>query len=217
VNSPRTWFDIVEAEETLMSTKKFNKQKKNRDQTHVPASLIVYNGPVTSGKASSGVETLEVSLRASSTVTMTTGVVTDVFTNEPSASADWASFIAAWSEFRVLAMQVDYEPNSGFYADAHADDLFGELIVVNDHTSTLTALASYATAIAYSSAKLKSLIKRFTAVWKMSGTEEAQFQLVGSPAATGSIKLYGEAHNGTPTAIRGFVVVTYLVQFRARK
>lgn len=199
-----------------------NRGKKGRkpqnDPTHVSSDLIIYRGPVSSRKTQEGLDTLEVSLKSTANMITASGVIADVFSNDPSGASDWSSYGASYTEFRVLAMMLEYEPNNLMYQNVSGASNYGygPIVVTKEHTSNVTALSSLAAAIAISGAKFRSAIKGWKETWRMSGTEEAQFQSVGSPAVTGSIKVYGGSVVSNSTTI-GSYVTTYLVQFRARK
>jgi len=129
--------------------------------------------------------------------------------NNPASTANWASAVALFDEYRVLAMKLEYKPVE-FNGSAITQ---APMVTVLDY-DTAAALTGYTLAAQYSSQKEF----RGTNSWKrtayMSGVENSGFSSTGSPVNTFWIKVYTTGN--TATTGLGRYVVTFCIQFRGK-
>jgi len=131
------------------------------------------------------------------------------------STTDWASFTDLYQEFRVLAIELQYIPH--FNGSYTADRIQGSGAVCSVHVplaanpSTLDEVVQHVT---WSPFRTSAGFKKS---WKMFGVEESTFAQVGSVNSTnhGGIQFYCDTLSDL--AEYGLGVVTYLVEFRARK
>ncbi len=172
----------------------------------------IYRGPIITRSDAQESDTVEVVCAFTGLIDSSgAGVITDVIGNDPSASADFASFSNVYDEFRVLGERLEYFP---FNRYSKTTTTCTPLIVVKDRNDS-TILASYSSAISYSSAKKRSLEDPWTEEMKMTGIEDAGFIDTASPVANRWFKLYGDGLTNFTNYGRYFFYVR--VQFRGRK
>jgi len=176
-----------------------------------PAGVVTYGGPLRVPRHLSGLDSSTFELVLAATFTGATPV-NNVFSSDPSGDQDWADFQGIYTEYRVLAMTLQYIPNvvgTGTPAGATAP-----IYVVGDHQSN-AALTSYAVAASYADMSPKSLLLPWQKSIRMSGTQEAQYLGV---AVAPTIGLYYIKIFGTGIAAAGFgqTILRHLVQFRGR-
>jgi hypothetical protein len=210
------------------------KSRKQRARTqgmpNPSASAITYRGPIFPAKYREGddrytiVCTDEIAVASNGS-----GVVALTLTNDPanvtgtSSGAtveNWSSLSAVFSEYRVLAIQVDYTPLSMFSfvlnaSPGSSDNSNGVVITGIDRTSNAGSNpASYAAVAAFASAREWCINQKIKVLARMDGTREAAFNNIGStPLGLFAIKMYGSSFQAGVTY--GRMLVRYLLQFRS--
>jgi hypothetical protein len=137
------------------------------------------------------------------------GVNATVWSNNPSVASNWAGAAAVFDEYRVLALQIEFEPIK-FNGQSIAQAPIATVVDMD----TSTALTGYTLATQYSSDSLHSGGTRFTCQALMSGSADSNFVSTGSTVATYWIKSYSAGNTISSTI--GRVIVTYLVQLRGK-
>lgn len=174
----------------------------------LPLTALSYKGPIftPADRDNNDLNTLvllqTVQMTASATVLNNVSVF-----NNPQNCVDWSDYSSSWDQYRVLAMEFRYVPNSE--NQVPAAPLFS---VIDRDTST--ALVSLASAANYASMVSHTLDRPWRRSMKMAGVTEAQwFNTQGLPAAGGSIKLWS---SGLANVNFGTLLIYYRVQFRGR-
>lgn len=200
---------------------KTNNNKRNRKRLPVTdqarqtdflpppnASATVYMGPVPQRTAENGIVAL---LRADAAFASGSGTsFVSILDNNPSGCDNWTEYSNAWSEYRVLAIRVEYQPIQIVNTSAvTAAPLVHSVI----HQPSLTAPTNFGQAFSIGDAKLGSTMRKFVRTWRMSGTAEATYQNTLAPAAT-SLAVTSSAFGLTTGTTYGYAFITYLVQFR---
>jgi len=137
------------------------------------------------------------------------GLVQTVQSCTPIGCGNWSNYVATFDEYRVLAVQFEFEPivavggsTTTYYAPiAHIFD--------RDSTGPLT---SYALASRYSSWGEAPGQRRFRKVISMESPEEAGFVGVGTTKTLGWLQLYSSG-NVASTGL-GRMKMLVIVQFR---
>ncbi len=133
------------------------------------------------------------------------GAIATVISNSPVQAQNWTGYAAVFEEYRVLAMQVKFEP---FWT---VNCTFAPVASVIDRSDS-TALTSYGLAERYASHKKAMGKAQFTQTVNMQSPDEADFTITSSPAANAWIKLYSSGNTASFTF--GRLNCTLLVQFR---
>jgi len=143
-------------------------------------------------------------------VTDAGGLITGVYTNNPTGYANWTNLSAVFDEYRVLGIQLEVEPNM-FVGSNNL--IFAPIACVNDYDS-VTALASYTTAANYSSYEEYPGLRRFDKTALMSAAENAAFINTAAPTNTFGIKLYSAGN--TVSTTMGRIRLKAVIQFRGK-
>jgi len=143
-------------------------------------------------------------------VTDAGGLITGVYTNNPTGYANWTNLAGVFDEYRVLGIEIEVEPNTFVGSN---NFIFAPIAVVNDYDS-VTALASYTSAALYSSYQEYPGLTRFRKLALMSGAENASFINTAAPTNTFGIKFYS-AGNTVSTTV-GRIRLKAVVQFRGK-
>ncbi len=140
------------------------------------------------------------------------GVINDVLSNDPSTFGDWSGLSAAFDEFRVLSMTVQYYPwNRYSKSTTVTKPVFG----VYDRSDG-TALTTVGNAVNFEDWYWAPLDDPWTHTFNcMAGIEDAGFTAVASVAARGWFKLYQSGL--TVSQDYGDLVATIRIQWRQRR
>lgn len=133
------------------------------------------------------------------------GAIATVISNSPVQAQNWTGYAAVFEEYRVLAMQVKFEP---FWT---VNFTFAPVASVIDRSDS-TALTSYGLAERYASHKKAMGKAQFTQTVNMQSVDEGDFTITSSPAANSWVKLYSSGNTASMTF--GRLNCTLLVQFR---
>lgn len=120
---------------------------------------------------------------------------------------DWSSISAGYHEYRVLGMEMDFQPSVSYTSS------YPPLVWVADRGNNGT-LGSYAAGANHESAILKSSRYPHKTTIKMIGVEESSWIQVGITTSTIYIKVYGSAFASVQTV--GAYLLTFLLQLRGR-
>jgi len=137
------------------------------------------------------------------------GQLSTIFANNPTGYANWTSLAAVFDEYRVLGMDLTFEPyqfNGALITQA-------PIVAVNDYDSS-AALSGYVLAAQYSSYEEHAGGRAWTKRILMSGAENAAFLGTASPTSTFWIKIWS-AGNSVSTNIGRYSLKT-VIQFRGK-
>jgi len=202
---------MVKVHKDKMKKNKLN--KRYRAQMGVVAdTALEYSGPIVPQQYKKMKDIREEIMRLDTDIIASGGgVVANVIGSNPTAYTNWTQASAMYDEYRVLGMEVHFEPYQ-IYGSTSLNR--SPMYIVNDRADA-TALTSYSNALEYSSVELRNSGKRWTHTIKMSGAEDAQW----TPVSTGVSTLYVKVYAGvlTPSVAIGRTATTLLVQFRGTK
>lgn len=179
----------------------------------VPATSVVYRGPVERPRDRSGLDTHTVLVSAQEFISSSAGgVMQEVFSDDLTGFGDISRFQDIYDEMRVLGLQVEYYPNNRY---SKTTTICRPVITVVDRNDA-TVLASYSDACNASSSRVDSLEDPWVRDCKMNGIEDAQFLTTATlTAARNFVKIYADGLSASTEY--GFVQLKCLVQFRGRK
>lgn len=182
--------------------------------------MTAYRGPIIPRSFSAGTDTYTTAIIETYTARGdVSGVLSaydgasDVygFGSNPVATGSFSYLALAFSEYRTVAMRVEYVPDN-VYQVTNATKM---IIVVCDRANSLTLLASYPAAVSYSNHKTNTFQKKWSYTARMANIEESVFTPVGSPVSYYVIKWYSAGLTASTTY--GRWIVTRTVEFRGRK
>lgn len=136
------------------------------------------------------------------------GVYDLVFGNSPAVLSNWTALSAEWNEYRVLGLELVYEPIKNVSAWA-----YGTANTVVDHDVS-SALGGVNAATQHESFMEFSMFRRWSRKARACGVEEMDFIVTTSPSATFYIKVYSDG-NATIQTIGRFYLY-YLIEFRGK-
>lgn len=176
------------------------------------ASDVIYRGPL---RVPGSLENLDRIVSNFHFVIQATsdgsGKLTSVLRTDPSSAADWSNFTGSYHEYRVLAMQVRFEPSNRY---SKTTTICQPIICVVDH-NTSAALTSYAQAYGHASSEIVTLEDPWKRDWRMNDVQEADFVVTSvAPSQVGGVKVYGDGLS--VSTVYGMYFITWLVQFRGR-
>jgi len=190
------------------------KGNKNKDFTiPPPTQSLIYSGPIPSRTSERGITAI---LRQASTQT-TGGAATSinvVLGNNPSGSDNWADYAAAWSQYRVLGMRVNWRPyDTGFTTGGVGTRSYGTFIHTVVHQTASPVTNSVANAFSVGDSRVSHYSQPHVRTWKMLDSTEAGWVATSAPATT-SFAYSNYANNLTVASTYGVLFITYYVQFR---
>jgi hypothetical protein len=195
----------------------------NRKPT--PASALVYKGPIWTPADQLQQDLIEVSLYYTGTLSSNAGgVINSVFDQTMTYLQLWGDYYAAYDEFRVLGVELEYFP-SNRYDRLTVTTTPGVSVVDRDSNNALSGITG---SFIYSSARVMSLDDPWTdnhdyrgssvpsIKWRMDGVNDATWITTANPIPTTkpTIKLFFSGLSAS-TAY-GLVLTRYRVQFRGR-
>ncbi len=174
-----------------------------------PASQISYRGKIPTSSAESGiVMTLR---RAYQVTTNGSGIYSATQTYDPSGCDNWTEMSTTFDEYRVLGIRYEYYPTFSVNTATVGGGLLCSSIL---HTETAPSPGSITEAYSYGDSRVGNVFKPFVREWKMTDTNEADFNKTSSTSSSQyAFHLYVD-QAGASIAY-GVVFVTYLVQFRS--
>jgi len=196
------------------SRKKFTKKQ---GKSAAPSdSTTVYRGPIDPPAALRGLSRSVQQLTLTQVITSSAGgLINTQFLSNPSGASEWGDFTPIYEEYRVLGMEVHWEP---FYPHWGSTAALAQnqvpMIWWPQRDAGATAPTTYTGAFQYAGAKVRNVQDRTTTSIRMSGTLEAEYQNTRTPA---SVFLIGcIAVNCSVSINYGIAFVRYLVEFRSR-
>ncbi len=187
-------------------------KRQTSQQSNPGAEKLIYTGPIKNSRDKAEDDTVTAILSWTGVLDSDgAGAMTDVLTNDVSASADFASYSNIYDEYRPLGERLEYFPYNRY---SKTTTTCTPLIVVKDRNDTL-ALSSYSSAISYSSAAKRSLEDPWSEEFKMKGATEGTFISTASTHSTRAFKFYADGLSTSTNYGRYFLYVR--VQFRGRK
>jgi len=186
---------------------------KKTDARELPETAQRYTGPA---KPSTFGELQDVTTKTvfvKNTGVLTTsgaGVMALLVDTNPSTCPEWANWVAAFDEYRVLSMLVEYVPNTRYQFGNGTFTIMPFYIAVDHDDNTVPAALN--TVATKESSRIVNMTDPWSIAWKMSAQPNAAFVNCTSPISVGSVKGYSTGNANT--AILGDTLITYLVQFR---
>jgi len=139
-----------------------------------------------------------------------TGAITSVFGSAPTGVNTWASWIAAYDEFRVLAFDVKYMPNDRYNRGVSIYTSAGYVVADNTDNTPLSAVTKGPD---YESCKLVSLDSPFSMTARMNEQgSDSTYQKSNGVNSYFWIKYFFSGL--TASTNYGRCLSTYRVQFR---
>ncbi len=183
--------------------------KRGNKKTRMQSELS-YDGPVRATGLNTRVRIL--SSVPPTTVTSDASGVTAVAitTNFASTTQDWSSYSTIFTEYRVLALLVRYQPFTPFGASNYSTGN-----VVSVHDTALSTPGSAASIAAVPDRKFINFGRPWQMEWRMNGVDEAGFLQTSGTAIQGGIAWY--CTNGAASTAFGSYVVDVLMEFRGQR
>ncbi len=192
-----------------MKNKRSSRRSKEPNFPRVPRTdLMLYNGVIPTHNAESG--TLVIMREVATLATGAGTSFNSILDNNPSGTDNWSEYSTSWSEYRVLGIRFEYEPQ---YPVNTAAVTTAPLVHCILHMKSNPAIASYPQAFSYGDSYLGHVSRKRIMEWRMTTPEEATFVDTSSPAGT-AIAYTNYAEGLTTATQYGVVFVTYLVQLR---
>jgi hypothetical protein len=187
------------------------KSKKGRGG-RISDIALEYRGPIVTQRDRDNSNYIEVVLGEGVGMSSSAGgVINNVISlDNPSSSSDWSSYANLFDEYRVLGVDIRFQPQNK-YGKSALTPICVPLNMVVDRDSS-GPLTSSGQAANYASWKLVTLENLWMDKWRMKGTREAVFVTTASPASTGAFLFY--ASGLTASTLYGVIQVMYRVQFR---
>jgi len=186
-----------------------SRPKTTMANVNPPSSLVTYTGPLFARQEN--VTTFDLIYDGPVTAN-STGVIAVAIGDWPISSPDWASVVALYAEYRVLAMTLEFNPI--VLGAVIGTQTYNVLYIVWDAQDTATVLTSYTQAANYPAKTCRAINARQRIFHRMSGVQESEFGLTNSPLLDYTFKLYADSL--TNNAVYGRITVTYHCQFRGR-
>jgi len=139
------------------------------------------------------------------------GLIQTVISTAPGNCSNWSNYITVFDEFRVLAVQLTFEPTWG--TGGATTIFFADIASAIDRDDSV-AMTSYNVAERYTSHKQVPGQKTFRQTYTIQSVDEGIFiQTVSSPTGLAWIKLYSSGNTISTTV--GRADIRYVVQFRS--
>jgi hypothetical protein len=179
-----------------------------------PATAIAYRGGIRNGVENANTDLITVNLSTAYSQSSTgAGLIANVWkTDDVTASSDFASYAATYTEYRVLGFEVEWVPLYGESVTTPAPGIGAQAI---DRSNAIGTPASLDAVIQRVSWKTWKTNKPNKMHWKMSSVEEATFTNTSATVTHGGVVNY--VGSLTPSTVYGNWYVTFKVQFRNRK
>jgi hypothetical protein len=190
------------------------KEAKGEPVGGPPIGATSYSGPMVIRKAKQGMETLLHYVNNASVMTSSAG---GDYTGILSSDCHSVSgFLSGYDRYRVLAMEVWYEPHSQFnpYSISTGTNVLRQAIsVVGDLDDATATLTGHAAAMNFSTWQLHNLARPFHFVIKASGTAlMTPVTTASAPPTLMGIKFYAGSTLSASTQY-GYFFQRWLVQF----
>jgi hypothetical protein len=192
-----------------------NKQNKNKNGIAGPdMSAVAFTGPMTIPRAVRGAEALLHYVNNASALTSTAGGEFLGILSSDCHSV--GGFLSGYDRYRVLGMEVWYEPHSQYcaFSSATGTNVVRQAIsVVGDLDDATSALGGHAAAMNYGTWELHNLARPFYFEVKASGTAlMTPVTTASAPATLMSFKFYAGTNLSVSTQY-GYLFQRWLVQF----
>jgi hypothetical protein len=177
-----------------------------------PTSQLAYKGVIPTRTSERGITAI---LRQTSAQATGVGVTTlnPVLGNNPSSADNWADYAAAWTQYRVLGVRVEWQPYDTSTAIASIAKSYGAHIHTILHQTGTPSTNSVANCFSSGDSKPGHLVKPHVRTWKMLDANEANWIATSAPASTSFVYSF-YANNLLASTTYGYLYITYFVQFR---
>jgi hypothetical protein len=178
-------------------------------QKELASSVSSYWGPIAivGGGAATDCKTVLLDYTFAC-VSNASGLINDVFSNNPDSATSWSIWAGIYIEYRTLGFQVFYRPANQYN---RISTTVMPLMSVIDRDYP-TALVSYDNASQFASCKFNDLSHPWTRSVKMADVSEAVYQPTGTPQSLNYLKMISVGNSLSTTY--GIYLVKVLVQFR---
>lgn len=193
--------------------KKANGRARMLASVNPDESVVIYRGPSTlpMGASERACITTVLHYGTAAVTSNGSGFAAFSLSDDPSGFVDWSHIAAAWDEYRVLALTMNYVPYNQY--NTPTATVVSSMFTVIDRDDA-TALTTEAAALEYESLKVFYLGRPFKRVVKMASIEDASFITTASPVARNWIK--GAGSGLTASTSYGKYWLTVLIQCRGR-
>jgi len=190
------------------------RRKGSARQAEVPASTIVFRGPIRAMAAARDetLSTQELTLVTNLTASAG-GIITPAWSN-PNSASEWSQMAALYEEYRVVGLRAVYIPFYPHWGTSSALALNQGGIVWYPLRNGSALATSAATAFAYAGAIPHAITDRAVVENRMSATNESDFTNTTTPVGLFAVAAYGSGF--TASTSYGTMFITWLVQFRSR-
>ncbi len=175
-----------------------------------PTGLLTYRGGIPTRTSERGITAI---LRQ--TAQQTTGALATtlnpVLGNNPSSADNWPDYAAAWSQYRVLGMRIEWQPYEA--VNTTGVRTYGAFIHTILHQTAAPSTNSVSNCFSSGDSKLTQMVKPHVRIWKMLDSTEAGWLSTSSPISSSYVYSFF-ASNLTTSITYGFLFITYYVQFR---
>lgn len=181
--------------------------------TNPREGISTYLGPVITANEIQSISTTSGVLHyVTQIVSSGAGAIVTAIDKDPSSVApEWASWVALFDEYRVLAMEVNYVPRNEYLGSI---TLMPSVIAAVDHDDATTP-PTFASVFSKSSSKICNMAQPWKMTWRMSGNPDNTWSDLNAPATgKGSIKIYNAGTFSNSTTY-GDILIRWRVQFRS--
>lgn len=149
-------------------------------------------------------------------ISAATGSIAEQYNNAPDSSyTDWTNFSGAYSEFRVIAQRVRWEPYYVNVLPSGTSLMTGPAVLSVNRNSGIGTPVNAGLAFGLSESKIANISQRFLIDIRASTSEEMGFQVTNGPSPTWIVNFNCDGVNAVPTAY-GYLFSELLIQFRNR-
>lgn len=196
-------------------------KKTGKRNAHIPPTAMSYNGPIRLYQPRGIVVDDSIEVQAMNSATLSSsaaGVLATVFDSQVqlAASADVAEYQSLYSEYRLLAIEIEFLPTH--YVNTTGGIIRDAIYCIQDRQSA-TALTSVGNALAYSdSVTIHKGGSAFKCCMRMSGPGESSWiSTASSPAAADRLYIKYYSVGNTASVTLGTYVARMVVQYRNRQ
>jgi len=194
------------------STKKIKRRNGVDFPRPPPTSQLSYRGAIPTRTSERGITAI---LRQISTQTtgMAATTLNVVLGNNPSSADNWSDYAAAWTQYRVLGMRIEWQPYDNVSSTSLNGLQYGSHIHTILHQTGTPSTNSVANCFSSGDAQVIQYYKPYVRTWKMLDSNEASWVATSAPAST-SYVFSSFSNNLTISKTYGVYFITYFVQFR---
>ncbi len=175
-----------------------------------PTSSLSYRGGIPTRTSERGITAVlrQISTQATGVAATTLNVTLG---NNPSSSDNWADYSAAWTQYRVLGVRIEWQPyyNNSFPTTVSVGAFINTIL----HQTGAPSTNSVANCFSSGDSRVSNYYKPHVRTWKMLDSNEAQWIPTSAPVSS-SYVYSSYANNLLASTTYGVLYITYFVQFR---